>query len=503
MVPDVADWLLDRIDQPARWVIELGFVVYVLSISAVVLLERRRPVATLAWVLSLVFVPVIGLVLYLVFGRRQIRRHRRRRRLAERRRGAATRNLARLDHLPHGLHEPVLGLVRLALRTAAAPLRAAQAVKLLPEGQDAFDAMEQAIERAREQIHAEFYIWRDDETGRRLTSLLATKARAGVAVYVLYDDWGSIGTPREHFASLVAAGGHVAAFGRLRLRLRLRRSRVNFRNHRKILTVDGREGFTGGLNVGNEYSGRGLPRSPWRDLMVRITGDAVLGLDEVFVEDWADATLREADDTAPAPAPKTKPPVLDSDDPGHDDRLVQIIPSGPISSVVSAIAIQIAAAAANATTRCYIATPYFVPTEALDQNLKLAALRGADVRILVPALSSSDNPLVGLAARSYYDEFLLAGCRIFEYQPGMLHAKYIVIDECVAMIGSANMDVRSFHINYEVTAMFYDRDLTTQLAEIFQRDLAQSHEATLASRRQLSTPHRLAEASARLFSPLL
>lgn len=497
----VGEWLAGGYDQVARWVFELTFVVYVLSISLVVILERRRPAATLAWLMSLVFLPVLGLFLYVAFGRRRIRRHRRRRRRLAHRPTEETRDVARLDHSPDGIEQPLLGLVRLALRTAAAPLRRARDVDLFSDGAATFAAFEQAIDGAQQRIHAQFYIWRADETGRRLIELLTAKAKAGITVRLLYDDWGSWGTPRDHFAPLVAAGGQVAASGRLRLRLQVRRSRVNFRNHRKILTVDGRVGFTGGLNVGNEYSGLGTPRSSWRDLMVRVTGDAVLGLDAIFLDDWVDANAMD-DQNGVAALLEPTAPTPKSDD-AASERLVQIIPSGPDLPIVSAIAVQIAAAIASATQRCYIATPYFVPTEALDQNLKLAALRGTDVRILVPAPRHNDIRLAGLAARSYYDEFLYSGCRIFEYQPGMLHAKYIIVDDCIAAIGSANMDVRSFHINYEVTAMFYDRELTDQLTAIFERDMANAIEVTLAARRQTTAPQRLAEASARLFSPLL
>ena len=496
--------LLAGHDGIARWVFELGFVAYVLSISFVVILERRRPAATLAWLMSLVFLPVLGLLLYMLFGRRRVRRHRRHRALRRNSPTERTHNIASLAHSPDDLEQPLRGLVRLALRTSAAPLRRATDVELLHDGERAFSEMERAIAGAKHHVHAQFYIWRGDATGVRMLDKLIERARAGIKVRLLYDDWGSFGTSREHFAPLIAAGGQVIAFGRLRLRLRLRRSRVNFRNHRKILAVDGRVGFTGGLNVGDEYSGRGQPRSAWRDLHVRLEGAAVLGLDAIFLEDWAAAGGERVPDPVALPldlqseAANELPP-----DRAPHSPLVQIIPSGPDFPVASAIAMQIAAAIANANTRCYIATPYFVPTEALDQNLKLAAMRGTDVRILVPAPRMNDHRIVALAARSYYDEFLYAGCRIFEYQPGMLHAKYLVVDDCVAGIGSANMDVRSFHINYEVTAMFYDQGVTRQLAEVFVGDLADSKEVVTADRQQLSTPMRLAEASARLFSPLL
>ncbi|MEE9384439.1 MAG: cardiolipin synthase [Nannocystaceae bacterium] len=492
--------LIGLYPDPSRWVLEIAFLSYVLTISLIVILERRRPASTLAWLLALIFIPVVGLAVYVLIGRRRIRRHRRRRARRSANPTDETRDVARLSEIPDGLGQPLSGLVRLAMRTAAAPLRRAENVEILHDGALAFERMHQAIEAARERIHAQFYIWRDDETGIRLRDHLAARAKAGVRVRVLYDDWGSLATSRDHFAPLLAAGGEVAAYGRLRLRLQFRRSRLQFRNHRKLLTVDGQVGFTGGLNVGNEYSGQRRATPAWNDLHVRIAGDPVVGLDAIFLEDWMTATGSELPDDVDLHQPHND---ADHAVEGGQSPLVQIIPSGPDLPMVSAIAIQIAAAIATASKRCWVVTPYFVPTEALDQNLKIAALRGVDVRILLPAARVNDHRIVALAARSYYDEFLQAGCRIFEYQPGMLHAKYLVVDECVAAIGSANMDVRSFHINYEVTAMFYDREFTHRLAQVFTSDLAQGREVTPASRANSRLLARLAEASARVLSPLL
>lgn len=519
------------LDPIPLWVIEVAFVVYAVAISTLVVLERRRPTATLALVLALVFVPVAGLVVYLVLSQRVKRRLRRRMRrpinaLDE------TRDVASLDELPPDLSGHARGLVRLALESAAAPLRRSEAVTLLPTARAAFEAFAGAIASAERTIHCEFYIWRDDAAGRRMTAMLTERAAAGIKVRVLYDHLGSLGLPRSHFQALREAGGQVAAFGPLRVPLRLSWLRFDFRNHRKLMTVDGRRGFLGGLNVGNEYLDPSSDGRGWRDLAVDVCGDAVVGLEAIFLEDWLATTgeildLRGASANKPdrfdprRPLPKDRPwqrrraqlarararaanPFVPRPDTPVTSAgpMLQVIPSGPDLPVASVIAVQLSAAIASATARVWLATPYFVPDEPLLFNLRIAALRGVDVRILVPASELNDVRLVAWAARSYFDEVLAAGGHIFEYQRGMLHSKYFIADE-LCMIGSANMDVRSFYINYEVTGMFYDPKLTAQLCTIFCEDLEHAREVTKASRADPPLLVRLAESAARVLSPLL
>jgi cardiolipin synthase len=513
------------------WVIEVAFVAYALTVSTLVVLERRRPTATLALVLALVFVPVAGLVVYLVLSQR-VRRRRRRRMRRPINPVDDTRDVASVDELPADLSGRARGLVHLALASSAAPLRHSDAVALLPTPKAAFEAFAQAIAEAERTIHCQFYIWRDDAAGRRLTAMLAERAAAGIKVRVLYDHLGSLGLPRSHFEALREAGGQVGVFGRLRVPLRLSWLRFDFRNHRKLMTVDGRRGFLGGLNVGDEYLDPHTDGRRWRDLAVDVRGDAVVGLEAIFLEDWLASTgeivdlqgtrapkLERFDPRRPLPkdrpwqrrraraararaeaanpfVPRPDTPVMSA------GPLMQVIPSGPDLPLVSVIAAQLSAAIASATERVWLATPYFVPDEPLLFNLRIAALRGVDVRILVPAPELNDIRLVAWASRSYYDEVLAAGVRLFEYQRGMLHSKYLIADELCA-IGSANMDVRSFHINYEVTGMFYDVQLTTELCAIFSEDLEAAREVTKASRAHQPLLMRLSESAARVLSPLL
>jgi cardiolipin synthase len=473
----------------------------VIAITALVVLERRRPSAALAWLLALIFLPLLGLCLYFLLGRAGVRR---RRRLRARRRvnpTDATRALCPLETPLEELEQPLRGLVALALNASFAPLRRPDTVALLADPAQAFAAMEAAIAGAQRQIHVESYIWRDDETGRRWIDLLCERARAGVEVRLLYDEFGCLGTPRELFDRLTAAGGQVEVFGPVRLRYRP--LMLNFRNHRKLVIVDGDVGFTGGLNVGDEYLGRGLGARPWSDLQVKITGDAVLGLQAIFLEDWLAAHTHALDHAEDPAFARELAELLARPTKHSRGPMLQFVPSGPDTAFIDAIAAQFTAAIASAQERCWIATPYFVPDEPLTLALKTAALRGCDLRILVPLRRNTDSALVSLAGASYYDELLAAGCRIYEYLPGMLHAKYLLVDDRVAAIGSANMDVRSFYLNYEVTALFYDRRLTLELAEVFTRELARALEVRPESRRQLSLPRRLGEGLARLLSPLL
>ncbi len=494
--------VLDDLLTLPRWLVELVFVVYVATITGFVLLERRKPAATLAWLLVLVFLPLFGTLAYLAFGRQRVRRRRRRRRKRGFNPTDTTRKMANVEHLPTSLSPSSRGLVRLALETSAAPLRRADHVELMASPDTSLEALEQAIRNARRTIHMEFYIWNDDEISQRVTALLTQRAQAGVRVRIIYDHWGSIGLDGNHFSELRQAGGRIVAYGRLLLPIRFARSRANFRNHRKIVIVDQSVGFMGGINMANDYLGSGQ-HARWRDLLVKLEGDAVLGLEATFAEDWLEST-DERIDLQPEQleldidTPLVVPTPMSSAGP-----LVQIIPSGPDLELGSSIVAQFLAAIMSAQDRCYIATPYFILDEVLTIAVKTAAMRGVDVRVLIPDPSKSDAKLVAWASRSYYDELQEAGCRIFEYLPGMFHAKYMVVDDGLSAIGSANMDIRSFYLNYEVTAMFYDRQVTADLAELFQADQLRSREITPDIRQNMPLGARLGEGFARLLSPLL
>jgi cardiolipin synthase A/B len=504
----VTDW-----SDQAVLAVEIALIAYVVFAAVSIVLERRRPTATLAWILVLLLLPVVGLVAYLLIGRRKARRSRRSRKRRPLRPTEATAEIANLQRSPIDLPPQVRGLLRLALTRAAGPVRRADQVEILSRPRDPFAAMERAIMQARHRIHIQFYIWRGDDTGKRMIELLTERAAAGVKVRLLYDDFGSIGTPLRHFEPLRAAGGEVARYGALRLRFARPHGRLDFRNHRKLLCIDGELGFTGGLNIGDEYRGTTRDGRVWNDLLVRMTGDAVLGLEAVFLEDWLTATDELVELHSDLPATDVRIGVSMAEHPStpmtSTGPLVQIISSGPDQAPdghednASVIAATFVAAIGMALERVWIVTPYFIPDEALTLILQTTALRGVDVKILVPNVSDNDRRFVGLAARSYYDELMAAGCEIHEYTPGMLHAKYMVIDDTVAIVGSANMDVRSLYLNYEVTAMFYDRKVATELAEVFLVDLRDGRRIDPAARTKVPLRWRFAEGLARIMSPLL
>lgn len=516
-------------DELPRWILEIAFLVYAVIISGFVLLERRRPTATMALLLALIFVPVVGLATYWLFSRRRVRRRlkQRRRRIIDALEG--TRSMAHVDDSPSDLPLPQQGLVRLALESAAAPLRRADRVDLFPKAADAMAAITEAIKTAQDRLHLEFYIWRNDITGRAVTALLTERAREGIKVRVLLDHVGCLNLPSDHFAALRAAGGQVGTFAPLRFPSLFAHSRLNFRNHRKIMSVDGRIGFLGGLNIADEYLASHEGSIGWRDLFVRIEGDAAVGLEATFLDDWLTATgevlnvegrrpphAEGVDGRKPArrhawQRGRPRPEKLRAANPfeplprrpvASAGPLMQVIPSGPDLPIASVLSAQFTAAIALAQVRAYITTPYLIPDEPLMLVLRTAAMRGVDVRILVPDPAKNDVALAAVASRSYYDDLLDAGCRIYEYVPGMLHAKYLIADD-VAAIGSANMDVRSFHINYEITAMFYDAALTTALTAVFEVDLAQAREVKPAHRLGITLRQRLLENAARVLSPLL
>jgi len=480
---------------PTRGLLEVATFLYVVAAIGYVVLERRHPRTTLVWVLTIMLLPLLGLVAYLVLGRRPYRKHVRRCRRRHVAAIEAARQLSRLDELPGDLAAPQRGLVRLALAAAAAPLRRADRVELIEAGHDSFDAIIAALESAEHFAHLEFYIWRDDETSRALTGVLVGLARRGVRVRVLCDHVGVRGLPRDHFAPLIETGGEVAVFAPLHC-VSLRSLRANFRNHRKLISVDQRVGFVAGLNVGDEYLGDGT--RVWKDLMLRIEGDAVLGLETIFAADWLDARGIQAEDElwrteieSLGGAGEHRP---------SSGPLVQVVASGPDAPVAAAISGQLGAAIAAAQSRCWIATPYLVPDEALLLTLQTAAMRGVDVRLLVPA--RTDHWLVGVASASYFDALIASGCRILEY-PEMIHSKYMVVDDALAAIGSANMDIRSFHLNYEVTAMCYDAGVNADLARIFERDEALATAVTSEARERLPALRVAAESMGRVLSPLL
>jgi len=318
---------------------------------------------------------------------------------------------------------------------------------------------------------------------------LAEKAKEGVEVRLLYDDIGSAELRKDFFKPLTEAGGMVFPYRPVYFS-RMRSFYANFRNHRKILVVDGREGYTGGINIGDEYLGKDPSVGFWRDTNIRLTGPSASHLQLVFAEDWYYVTKELL---GPDYVYRTEAAAVEG-------GIVQIVPSGP-DRAREQIAQVYFTAITSAKNTLYITTPYFVPDEAVQVALIAAALRGVDVRLLVPR--SSDTMTVTYASRSYYRELLNAGCRIYEYQNGFIHAKTMSVDGELGIVGTANMDVRSFKLNFEVCAVCYDDEVAQVLDRHFMEDIQDAEQVRLSTFSKRPRVDKFIENTARLFSPLL
>lgn len=454
----------------------LGWLGYLIGLGLWIVLQKREPVATISWLISLAALPYLGLLIYFVFGPQRIQRQRQRR-------ARARATLPPPDGFSPN-HEAI-ELAKIGQATTGLPPTTATRAQLLVDGAAKYSALLEAVALAREHIHLEYYIYQPDHTGTALRDALVERAHAGVQVRLLLDAVGSGKTAQRFLQPLLAAGGEVAWFHPMRLPWFWRRPWLNLRTHRKIVVIDGRVGFTGGINITDEENER-LRRDAYRDLHLRLEGDVVRELQLVFVEDWAYAT--------------GQPPLrLHHPPPQVGTVAAQVLVSGPDSSWETIHRVQVGAIHA-ARQRVWLVTPYFVPGEAAMMALTSSALGGLDVRLLVPKLS--DSKLVTYAARSYFDDLLAAGVKIHEYGPRMLHSKALLCDDNLAIIGSANFDHRSFRLNFELSVMFRHSGIAAELAELIQ------HECTNAPRVREDRARplwrtRLPEALARLVSPLL
>lgn len=462
---------------------------WVLGVVLGVAWERRPPASTLAWILVLALLPVVGLPVYLVLGPRRLKRRRLRMARARSRLGPALEAWHRARGADLSVAEQ---LMRLLTRLTGIPPETAARVTLLPGGDEALASIVEAVGRARHHVHVEYYIFRPDRSGARLRDALAAAAARGVEVKLLVDAAGSASLSRTFLRPLLQAGGRFARFNRV-AHARLGQWLGNFRTHRKIVVVDGDVGFTGGINVTDDESRAARGSAAWRDTHLRLEGGAVHGLQAAFLENWFYTLRAEGlpDDTG----------ALASYFPASDGGgcPVQVVTSGPDQEQPAAAAL-FQAALAGARERAWITTPYLVPDEALLAALRGAALRGVDVRLLVPA--RSDSAVVDAAGRSFHDALLRAGVRIFHYLPAMLHAKTWVVDRGLALVGTANLDPRSMGLNFEVVAAVYGGGLPDELAALFLRDLETARERT---GREARDPfgRRLFASAARLLAPQL
>ncbi len=491
--------MLEWLETVPLWsMIAVAYGIWAIAAAIGILVQRRPPVATLAWLLALLLLPGVGALVYVAFGPRKVRRRTLRYLAASNQIAQSTvahLHATRSD-VPFEGDDAASHLVKLIDAAGeGTPVRAAR-VTLLGDGDATYDALERAVREAAHHLHLEYYIWEPDAAGTWLRDLLCERARAGVVVRVLIDALGSPAANRAFWAPLSAAGGEVVSFNPPRL-LRRRLQFANFRTHRKLVVCDGRVGFLGGVNISALHSERLSGRRAWRDTHLQVVGEPVRKLQRVFLEDWifAKDSVRPRGVDVPAYFPEL-----------HDAQgpWTHIIASGPDDDR-TAIHKFYFGAINEARARIWMTTPYFVPDEPIETALAAAALRGVDVRLLVPV--RGDSRLVTAAAQSYYDGMTAAGVRVYRYGPPMLHAKTLVVDDTIAVVGSANVDNRSFRLNFELIAALYDRGLAGMLAAQFERDLGHARLYRKPSRRRLrrlsSMYDRFVESLARLFSPVL
>lgn len=453
------------------------------ALSVVIIMENRNPIRTLAWIMLLIVFPIGGAIIYLFFGRD----HRKKHILADRLdSGSNVIDSAKLAEL--GIPDNFQKLVKLIDNNQHSSLFNDNKVSVYANGSEIFDSLFADLDKAEKSIHIEFYIIEEGEVGNHLHDLLLKKAKEGVEVRVIYDYIGGMRLPIEWKRSLVDAGVKIHSF--LTANSFSGLQYINYRNHRKLVIIDGEVGYTGGVNIADRYR-LGDHLGLWRDTFIRVSGSAVKAMQHAFLIDWKFVCNYEKIELEDY--------VSEVKEENKGDEMMQIVTSGPdtewpniLNGVLSAIN--------NARKSVYIHTPYFIPPEPLMIAMESAALSGVDVRLMLS--ENSDSLIVSTASRSYIDRMLRAGIRVFFYRYNFLHSKAIVIDDYLSILGTANMDIRSFEQNFEVAAFIYGEKTAGELSYHFEEDMKTCKELNLSAWRHRSVPKRIRESFARLLSPI-
>jgi cardiolipin synthase len=471
-----------------EWIGIAAFLLHLTGVLCAVhaVMTARTSQGAIAWALCLMMLPYLMLPAYLVFGRGRFQGYVKARRAGD----------SQIDHLARALEKKMrLFRVRdeefdpkyVALEELAEmPFTSHNDASLLINGEVAFAAMFAGMEQAADYIIVQFYIIRDDGLGRQLKEILERKSREGVRVYVLYDEIGSYNLPRAFRREMTEAGVVILPFRTSRgLRNRFQ---INFRNHRKIVIIDGKVAYVGGLNVGDEYLGKDKRFGPWRDTHVEVRGPVLQAIQFAFLEDWYWATgdVPELDWT-PNPAPV-------------DNEMALCLASDP-SDLLETCGLFFLHVVNSAKERLWIASPYFVPDEAVMSALQLAAIRGVDVRVMLPEIP--DHKIVYLAGFAYVAEAEPAGVKFYRYQPGFMHHKVILVDDDLAAVGTANLDNRSIRLNFELMLIFADKTFAAEVAAMLERDFGDCRLTTADDLASHSFPFRVAVRVARLCAPVL
>ena len=452
-----------------------------------ILLTYRTAQGAIAWIISLLALPYVAVPMFLVFGRSRFGGYVKARRMGDQ---SLTDLLNRFERQTTSLSTPkqqqLDKQLQVLCKLGRQPFTEGNRCTLLQDGEATFDALIKAMENATSYILLEFYIVRSDKIGQRIKTILEHKLSEGVQVWFLYDEVGSVGLPRAYLKELAQAGARVASFGDGNIRRR--RFQINFRNHRKLLICDGKIGFVGGINLGDEYLGSVIDQEPWRDTHCRIEGPAVTGLQLAWVEDWNWASDEFPElDWAPQ-----------DNIPGAEKVLV--LPTGP-ADTWETCTLFFLNCINNAQSRIWIASPYFVPDFQIVNALQLAALRGVDVRIIIP--EKSDSHLVRMAAYSYLVQASRAGIGIYRYQPGFMHQKVVLVDNHYAAVGTANLDNRSMRLNFEIIAINTSESFVSRVDAMLTEDLSHCRKMTEQDYQGRSILFRLTCRAVRLLAPLL
>ncbi|MDR2816261.1 MAG: cardiolipin synthase [Proteiniphilum sp.] len=465
-------------------IIELLYLLTVVSIVVVVISENRNPIKTVAWMLAVVFLPFVGIIWYAFFGQDATKKQVISRRMYSK---LKKRPLDRVETSEeHSFPEGYDNLINLMRKMDYTPLLGGNDVKLFTSGEEKFKHLFADIEKAEKHIHIEYYVLLDDELGLKLQQALVRKAKEGLEIRIIYDSFGSRKAKKKFFEDFRKAGIETEPF--LKLTLSALTSRLNYRTHRKIVIIDGRIGYVGGMNVADRYL-KGLGWGCWRDTHARIEGKGVQGLQSVFLIDWyfVSQTLITS---------RNYFPVLEN----YGECPMQIVNGGPLSEA-NEISYGIIQAIYDARKSIFIQTPYFLPPDAMIDALQAAAIKGVDVRVMIS--ERSDVALAQKASNSYIRDMLRAGVKVYLYQKGFLHSKMMVLDGSLTLVGSANFDSRSFEQNFEVEAFIYDKKLGAQADDIFMEDQRFSTPVSMREWSKRPVLERFAESFMRLFAPLL
>lgn len=478
--------LLDSLFNGDDWLLAFSAIAYALAIPSAIraVLVTRTSQGAMGWVIALMAMPVVSLPLYWVFGRTKFQGYVNRRAQIDELALRESERLQALRHFDAGPRPGLGGLHEIASKLSGTGFLGGNCLSLLVGGKATFDSILAEIARAERYILIQYYIFRADAVGRRFADALKQRAQAGIKVSFLYDPIGS-SLPREFLDELMDAGVRCSPFDTTRGKGN--RFQINFRNHRKIVVVDGRVGFLGGINVGEDYLGLDPELGRWRDAHVRVQGPAAVLAAVAFVKDWywARRALPRMDFELPEPC---------------GDARVLVWHTGPADDQPECT-VSLLSSFNAARHRIWIANPYFVPTDPVQQALRLAILRGVDVRIVLP--EKGDNRVIRQASWLYQADLLRAGGRVFRYNSGFLHTKAFVVDDLLACVGTVNLDHRSILINFEIAAFSDDAGFVESVGQMLGEDIAASREMTLAEVNRRSIWHRFATRAANMLAPIL